>query len=241
VSKFSPTNYLLNQVEPEVLAAYEPRFTLVEAPRDQLLQEPGRQVECVWFPETAVLAAGAETSAGETVNVDLIGPEGVFGAFEACGSRHAFARLSVLIPGKVWRLPAQAYRDLFDRSATLRTTVHKHAELVIAEARQFVACNALHTVESRTCRALLDLSDRRLGDRRLPVTREAIAQILGVQRTTVVGAVASLQRAGLLRSSRRLIEITDVGGLRRASCGCREAIAFARREIHASEQTACEA
>ncbi|HEY8572012.1 Crp/Fnr family transcriptional regulator [Phenylobacterium sp.] len=241
MSPSSPTNYLLSQIEPHALMAFEGRLTLMEVIRGQVLQEPGAEVEYVYFPETAVLSAGAETSAGEIVNVDLIGAEGACGAFEACGSRQAFARLAVLIPGKTWRMAAPAYRELFDRSSALRTAVHKHAELLIAEARQFVACNALHTVENRTCRTLLDLFDRCLGERSLPLTRDTLAQILGVQRTTAVAAVASLQRAGHIRTRRGVIEILDVAALRRTACTCRDAVAFARREIQAADHTACEA
>lgn len=241
MSLLSPTNYILGQIEPHALLPFEGRLTLLEVSRGQVLQEPGAEVECVYFPETAVLSAGAETAAGEIVNVDLIGADGAFGAFEACGSRQAFARLAVLVPGATWRMAASAYRDLFDRSPALRTAVHKHAELLIAEARQFVACNALHTVESRTCRTLLDLFDRCLGERSLPLTRDSLAQILGVQRTTAAAAVASLQRAGHIRTRRGVVEIVDVAALRRTACACRDAVAFARREIQASNHTVCEA
>lgn len=172
------TNYLLLQVERDVAARFEKRFQAVSVAKGDVLQDPGAPLQFVYFPETAVLAAGAETLAGEIVHVDLIGAEGVFGAFEACGSRQCFARLAVLMPGLVLRLAAPAYREMFDASPALRTAVHKHAELLIVEARHFVACNALHTVENRICRALLDVADRNPDSRASPLRRMRLLKSL---------------------------------------------------------------
>lgn len=235
-----PANCLLTQMEPGLARRFSSRLQRVHLPRAAILQEPGAEVQFVYFPETAVLAAGAETLAGEMVNVDLVGREGVFGALEACGSRYAFAQLSVLIAGDVWRIAAQHYREMFDACASIRTAVHKHTEQVMVETRQLVACNALHPVENRLSRALLDLLDRGGGETRLPVTQEAVAQILGVQRTTVAVALAGLQRAGGVKTGRGMVEVTDVPSLRRTACSCRDTVTFARREIYGARWESCD-
>lgn len=216
------------------------RLRLVNLAKGDVLHLPGDPLDQVYFPESAVLALTAETHAGESVDVVLVGKEGVAGAFEACGSRQCYTRTTVQIAGEAWRLSAAHYRELFDSTPALRTAVHKHVELLLVEARQFVACNALHTVENRLARTLLDIADR-LGGTRLPLTQDALANLLGVQRTTIAGAVSSLQRAGILRGGRGYLDIADQNALEAVSCSCRETLAYVRAEIQSSDTSACEA
>jgi len=118
--------------------------------------------------------------------------------------------------------------------------VHKYVEIQLTEARQFVACNALHAVDARLSRSVLEALERSRDGRLLPVTQETLAEMLGVQRTTVTAAVAQLQAAGALRSSRGVVEILDSGALERIACCCRETIRMARAEIYASDETVCD-
>jgi DNA-binding transcriptional MocR family regulator len=83
------------------------------------------------------------------------------------------------------------------------------------------ACNALHSVEARMARWLLHIHDRIDGDF-LPLTQEALSQLLGVRRTTVTHVVRELRVSGAIRSNRRgLIEI-DRPRLEEAACECHE-------------------
>jgi hypothetical protein len=83
------------------------------------------------------------------------------------------------------------------------------------------ACNALHPVEARMARWLLHIHDRMDGDT-IPLTQEALSQLLGVRRTTVTLVVPKLRASGAIRSDRRgLVEI-DRQPLEAASCECYE-------------------
>jgi DNA-binding transcriptional MocR family regulator len=89
------------------------------------------------------------------------------------------------------------------------------------------ACNALHFVEARMARWLLHIHDRIDGDF-LPLTQEALSQLLGVRRTTVTHVVRKLRVSGAIRSDRRgLIEINRPR-LEEAACECSEVM---RRRI----------
>jgi CRP-like cAMP-binding protein len=123
----------------------------------------------------------------------------------------------------------------------LRIAVHKLVEVLLAESRQYVACNALHTLQSRLARLLLDIRDKGRCGSTLPVTQEAAAQMLGVQRTSVALSVAALEKAGALRRGRGAIEIVDGPGLEREACTCRETLSLAREEIYAALEAVCEA
>jgi CRP-like cAMP-binding protein len=232
-------NGLLSNVEASVWADFAGRVTRLELQRGQVLQRPGEEIAYVYFPTSAVISVGAETVAGESVNVALIGPEGALGVFEACGSRQSYSRGIVQVAGYAWRFSAAHYRDLFGASDGLRGGVHRYVEVLLAEARQFVACNALHTVENRLARTLLDVCDKSRADQ-VALTQDALAQLLGVQRTTVAATISTLHRAGMIRSGRRAVEVVDRGRLEAASCSCRETLEFARAEIQSHSDPVCE-
>lgn len=234
-------NALIASIEPDHWAAHRDRFTPVELGRGATLQQPGEQVEQVQFPTTAVVVLGVETVAGESVNVALLGHEGAVGVFEACGSRQIYSKATVQFGGTLWQTSAASYRALYDSSSALRTAIHKYVESLMVEARQYVACNALHGVENRLARTLLDAADK-FGSDKLPITQVALAQLLGVQRTTIAAAISGLQRSRQIRSGRAGgIEILDPQRLAMSACSCRESLAFAREDIHSRKLVSCDA
>lgn len=233
-------NLVLRAVELPVRAAFQNRFEHIALTKGQVLQETGDEVEWVYFPEDGLVGLATETAGGESAQCAVVGFDGGVGVFEACGSRRAFYRAVVQVPGGAWRLRAATYRELFDQSSTLRTAVHKLVELLLAESRQYVACNALHSLQSRLARLLADMQDKAMVDNALPLTQDALAQMLGVQRTSVAVAVGSLQKQGVLRRGRGSIEVVDRGGLEREACTCRDTLNYARDEIYRSFDEACE-
>ena len=91
---------------------------------------------------------------------------------------------------------------------------------LVAHVLQSVACNALHSVEARLARWLLLFQDRVDGIGALPITQELLAEMLGVQRTTVTAAARALQQAGLIAYKWGSVTVLDRAGLERVSCEC---------------------
>ena len=90
------------------------------------------------------------------------------------------------------------------------------------QLQHVAACNALHPVEARLARWLLHIHDRIEGNAAIPLTQEALSQLLGVQRTTVTLVFQKLRASGAVRSDRRgLVEI-DRPRLEEATCDCYE-------------------
>jgi CRP-like cAMP-binding protein len=235
------TNVLLRALEPFVRTRFSHGLETFDLRRAKVLHDQGEAVEWVYFPRTALVAILSETLDGECVESAMVGWDGAVGAFEACGSRQSFSKAVVQIPGQAIRVRAVVYREMFDHSRSLRTAMHKYMEVLLAEARQLAACNALHMVEGRLSRSILDTFDRSLLGQVLPLTQESLAQKLGAQRTTIAACISKLQRDGLIRSGRGAIEILDAAGLERSACSCRKSIEFARHEIQSSGAQACEA
>jgi Mn-dependent DtxR family transcriptional regulator len=64
------------------------------------------------------------------------------------------------------------------------------------------------------------LTADRVGVDEFPMTQEFLAQMLGVRRPSVTIVEGTLQQAGLIKSRRGRVEITNRSGLERASCEC---------------------
>lgn len=227
------SNALLAALEPVARARFLPRFQRVELRRGDLLHSDGQLTEWVYFPLTGLVAILTQTIAGESVQTGMVGCNGGAGILEAFGSGRHRSRGEVQIPGAALRLSVMRYREMLHASPGLQRAVERHLEMLVTEARQLMACNALHSIEGRLSRSILDALERSCLERILPITQEALAQMLGVQRTSVSGCIAKLQREGLIRSSRGAIEVLDVARLEQVACDCRESLAVAREEIWA--------
>jgi Mn-dependent DtxR family transcriptional regulator len=84
------------------------------------------------------------------------------------------------------------------------------------------ACHAVHTVEARLCRWLLQSQDV-LQSSTVNLTQESLAHMLGVQRSAVSLSAQKLQMSGLIDYSRGSIKITDRDGLKASACECYKA------------------
>lgn len=233
-------NLILTSLESFLAPRFADRIQRVQLRRGGVLQEAGTTVQWTWFPEEALISVASENASGESVTGGMIGWNGAYGAFEACGSRTSFTRALVQIPGTAHRIRADHYRELFDQSAAIRGAIHRHIEALLVEARQLIACTALHSVESRMCRVLLDASERSHGGQSLSLTQEVLAQMLGVQRTTIAVTASSLQKSGLIRTSRGSIQLLDPKKLDATACACRATIGYATAEIYSSRAKVCE-
>ena len=94
----------------------------------------------------------------------------------------------------------------------------RFSDYLLSQVMQSVACNAYHSIPERAARWLLHAQDR--AGSRLQLTQEAMADLLGVQRTTVNAVMQGLEGEGLISAGRGVITITDRPGLERRSCEC---------------------
>ena len=104
------------------------------------------------------------------------------------------------------RINAAQLHDAWSKSARLRELVERHTEALFGHALQSVGCNALHSVEARFCRWLLTCHDRISTDT-IALTQEFLADMLGVQRTTVTAVARSLQEKGAIQYRRGVLAI----------------------------------
>ena len=82
---------------------------------------------------------------------------------------------------------------------------------------------ALHQVDERFARWLLQSADRAAGDP-LTLTQELLAEMLGVRRTSVTEVARRMQEKGVITYARGVIKILDRTALERLSCECYETL-----------------
>jgi CRP-like cAMP-binding protein len=237
----STSNWLLRALDPGLWSEAGAPLKRIDLARGDILQDQDALVEAVYFPDGGVIGLFCGLPSGELIQTAMVGWDGALGVFEACGSRRATYQAEVQVAGAAWRVPVEVYQRAFERSAELRERVHKYVELLLTEARQYVACNALHSVEQRLARSLLEALDRGERNDELPLTQEVLADMLGVQRTTVTEAFGKLARLGIVRARRGVVEVLDRTEMERRACECWRVITAARQEILGSEQPVCDA
>jgi CRP-like cAMP-binding protein len=213
------SNRFLAALPPDDLAVLDPHLRTVPLERGVILQEAGGDIEQVYFPHSGMVSLVAVMESGATVETATVGRNGIIGATAALGSRSAFGRAVVQLPGTAARMPAAQFCAAARESIAIRNLAVRYNDFLIAQIQQSVACNALHSLEARLCRWLLQTHDCVDGGM-VPLTQELLAQMLGVRRTTVTIAARLLQSAGAIRYRRGLVQIVDRPALEKATCEC---------------------
>jgi len=179
----------------------------------------GRNVDTSVFPFGAtMISLVVDMDDGRSIEVASIGREGAVGGIVSCGTSPAFTRAEAIVPGPAVRVPMRLIEKAKTESGHLRNIFCRYSDFLLAQVMQSVACNSFHSIEARAARWLLTAHDR-VGDR-LIFTQEALAGLLGVQRTTVNAVARLLVDEGLIATRRGSVEILDRAGLERRACEC---------------------
>jgi CRP-like cAMP-binding protein len=212
-------NRLLVSLPADDFALLSPHLQTVELERGRLLYDPGDRIDTIYFPHDGVISLMTLMESGAAIESATIGREGALGLHAAVTPRQSMGRAIVQTPVKASRISAAQLHEAWERSARLRELVERHSEALFGHAMQSVGCNALHSVEARFCRWLLTCHDRISSDT-IALTQEFLADMLGVQRTTVTAVARSLQEKGAIRYRRGVVDIIDRAALETLACEC---------------------
>lgn len=224
----STDNLILQSLSGPVRAALDQHLTPVDLPQSLILQEAGRPVSQVYFPLSGMVSLVAVTPSGESIETGIVGREGVVGGL-AVSDLTSFAQAVMQIEGHGLRIGAPQFRALCHEHLELRDAVDRYQAFILSQAQQNTACHALHSLEGRLCRWLLQSEDL-IESNQIDLTQEFLSYMLGVRRPTVSVAASELQKDGLIQYRRGTINIVDRPGLLKRSCQCYEVL---RDEIRA--------
>jgi CRP-like cAMP-binding protein len=197
-----------------------PTLSPVSFDLKRLLLEPGKAIDTIYFPVSAVVSLLTTMDDGSSIEIATIGNEGIVGVPVFLGAQVMSARdlYQVQVPGQLLAMEAGAFLKSTRRDP-LRGLAQRYAQALFSQVTQQVACNGLHSVEERCSRWML-LTHDRVGSDEFPLTQEFLAQMLGVRRASVTLAAGMLQNAGFIHYSRGWVTIVDRDGLENASCEC---------------------
>jgi CRP-like cAMP-binding protein len=190
----------------------------------QSLIEEGQPIDYVWFPHNCVTSTVVTTTRGDTIEVGLMGAEGMVGLSLLYGVELSNTSVIGQVDGRAARMSADDFnREVIGPRGPLYQLLLRYSSAFMGMVAQSAACSALHSLEERFCRWILMTHDRVDKDE-FPLTQEFLSMMLGVHRPSVSLSASVLKRAGLIDYTRGSIKVRDRKGLEDSSCDCYQII-----------------
>jgi CRP-like cAMP-binding protein len=196
-----------------------PKLEQVDLKLGEIVYQADQRIEYVYFPENAVVAMIDTVEDGGTVEVGIIGHEGMVGINIFLGCLVTPDKAVVQIAGGAMRMKTDDLRKELRFGSPLQRLLLRYTQALLAVISQSVGCSQHHTVAQRLARWLLTLHDYAASNE-FEMSQESIAAMLGARRVGVSEAAGKLQASGLISYRRGRIRILDEAGLKKNSCEC---------------------
>jgi CRP-like cAMP-binding protein len=216
-------NHFLSQLPGREREVLQPHLRPVELEHGKVLHRAGDIMERMYFPYDGVVSFVVGMSDGRFVEAGMFGRNSLVSPGAALDGQRALNQAVVQAGGAALVADAAVVRRLARESEAVRVSLAAHEQMMTAHCQQVAACNALHELEARLSRWLLQAGDLLRSDT-LPLTQEFISQMLGVTRSSVTLTAKRLQQAGLISYNRGIVRIVDKEGLQESCCECYAAI-----------------
>lgn len=216
-------NYLLAAMQPEEFDHIAPHLELVSMPYTEILYDCNEELQYAYFPTSATASLLCGLEDGVSVEVAVVGNEGVLDVSTYMGNTSALTMATIQTAGEGYRLPAKILKREFEQGGSLQHLLMRYTRTLIIQMAQTTACNRRHSVEQQLCRWLLQNFDR-VHSGSLAMTQELISNMLGVRRESITEAARKLQTEGLISYCRGHIHVVDRPGLETHVCECYDVV-----------------
>jgi CRP-like cAMP-binding protein len=219
MSAAASSNAILSGLDKSESATLESTAQYIPLERGALIAEAGQPTPYVYFPTQGVLSLVGTTASGGTVELAVVGSEGVASISAILGSSFLPFRVVAQVPGRAVRIPTEVVAQMVSDCGPFHHRLLDYTHQVIAQVAQSAICNRFHTAKQRLARWLLMTADRAC-TAELPLTHEFISYMVGGPRSAVTEAAAELRESGAIDYRRGLIVIKSAMKLREHSCEC---------------------
>ena len=186
---------------------------------EKVLYEPGALILDVYFPTSGIVSLLAAVEDRATLEVGLVGREGMVGLplfMEVKTSRN---RAVVQGAGFALKMKGKAFQKECDNDGSLSRLLRRYTHSLLTQVSQSAVCNRFHPIDARLARWLLMTRDR-MGSDEFQLTQEFLSNMLGVRREGVNKAAGELQQRNLIKYSRGALTILNRPGLEAIACKC---------------------
>jgi CRP-like cAMP-binding protein len=218
-----PSNLLLAGLKPRELDRIRPHLVEVHLDASSVIAEAGQAAESVYFPAGCVLSLVGATESGGTVEVAVVGREGVASVSALLGRNRLPFRIVTQIAGAALRAPADVIARQLRECDEFHERLLAYSESVIFQVGQSAICNRFHNAKQRLARWLLMTIDR-AEMRELPLTHEFISYMVGGPRSAVTEAAAALRDSGAIDYRRGMLTVQNLSRLEKEACECYAAV-----------------
>ena len=216
-------NKLLAALPKKEYQALQSRLEETPLVFEEFIYRPNELISDVYFPNSGIISLLAGVNAHGTLEVGLVGNEGMLGLSVFLGVNSSGNRAVVQGAGSAMKMRETALRKQCDKGGALPRLLQRYAHSVLTQITQSAVCNQFHSVDARLARWLLMTHDR-IADDEFQLTQEFLSNMLGVRREGVSKAAGKLQKRNLITYSRGRLKVLDRAGLEATSCGCYEII-----------------
>jgi CRP-like cAMP-binding protein len=207
----------LSQTEHQEVGSHLRRVSLSVG---DVLHQANAEIQYVYFPETCVISILSTMEDGSSVEVGVIGNEGMLGLRVLLGVKKTPHSAVVQVKGSAMRMSAHLLdQDLKGVARSLRPLLLRYTQALLSQVSQSVACISQHSIRQRLARWLLAMRDRTASNS-LEITHELISLMMGIRRASASENLHALQDEGMIATSRGGIQIVDNQGLENTACEC---------------------
>jgi CRP-like cAMP-binding protein len=212
-------NPLLEMLSPQAISLIRSQSRQQDLPEGVIAWDMGDEISDIFFPITGMISVRVLTPDGHAIEVASIGRQTAGGLYEQAGRLPVLTHGVVAVPGRFVRISGYAFGAAVRENTEIRSLAAACDSWLLRQSQLIAACNATHPADCRLCRYLLRTSDGLAADI-IPFTQEAIAQSLGIRRTTATLIAQDLQQRGIISYRRGKIVISDRARLEAAACDC---------------------
>ena len=209
----------ISKAEMEELKDITVMFKL--GPQERILTDPANP-DAIWLVKEGLVSLTYGDVEGKDATVLLLGPGDLFGAMADSEDLDYSQNIVALKPTVLCRMTQRQMENLLNKYPELGYRITKFSWRRIARLQQRLADIMTKSVKVRLATLLTNLADEYGQDTEdgcrsvgLTVTHDDLARLVGSSREMVSKVMGGYRESGLIRSSRRQIELVDRDQLRK--------------------------